>query len=156
MLRFSPESTQSESDPPLVPLRRSGDSPIERAAAASHARAEHNTKREGERREGEGERGNTRSPEWQFRATAGRADGQRGKGRNVVVGSGRARAAPHTYRFIRFYSSLPPPRPPQKPDGRAEGRSRRGGRTDRRRRGSRTMVGLFQVPPEARITRRAS
>ena len=48
----------------------------------------------------------------------------RGKGRNERRRA--ATVAPHTYRFIRFYSSLPPSlrlsaslRPPQKPDGRS-------------------------------------
>ena len=62
------------------------------AAAASHARAEHNTKRE---------RGNTRSPEWQFRAS----DGQRAKVGTSGEGGRERAVAPHTYRFIRFYSS---------------------------------------------------
>ena len=89
MQRFQPSLMVAEPKPPLVPLR--GDSPMERAraaAAASHARAEHNTKRE---------RGNTRSPEWQFRA---RMDADRAK-----VGTSREGVSGGST-YVQIYSVL--------------------------------------------------
>ena len=98
-----------------------GDSPIERAA--SHARAEHNTKRE---------RGNTRSPEWQFRAT-----------RWAKVGTNVVERQRWLHIRTDLFGSIHRPLP-SVPLSAASTTSKT--RRTKRRRGSRTMVGLFQVP----------
>ena len=129
----------AEPKPPLVPLR--GDSPIERPRAAARRRRrlmrERSTIRRGREVTRDRLNGNSERRTDRKREAAGAAK----------VGTSREGAvAPHTYRFIRFYSS--PLRPSASPPPSTTSKTRRAQR-GRGRRGSRTMAGLFQVPSVA-------